>query len=164
MLDAIPGNGAKLCRLDPIHVGSIRTKYPGVRIVPVTFCEPAIKVRPAARRRRTATSSRSGQTVIRVVSEPDGQPVPRAFVQAFTDFDESIGDERTTNSRGEVHLSLDGARTIEDCSSIRSPTLELSSRRRSGSSSRVELKPIDLDFTDCLRFFYGDASLDAGDG
>jgi len=87
-------------------------------------------------------------------------------VQAFTDFDESIGDERTTNSRGEVHLSLDGARKIERL--YVDPMANYWSFEAEDVPVRkaheIQLEPLDLEYRDCLRFFYGEAELNAGEG
>jgi len=166
VLDSIYEDGAKLCRIDMASVAPLRAKYPGVRVVPVSYCTTALKARPAVRDRAATGSASSNKTIFRVVSAVDGSPLPRATVTAFTDFDNGIGDERTTNRAGEVHLSLGRPRSVERvyveprANYWSRLVMEVSIR----SNNVIELQPIDLAFTDCLRFFYGNAELDMGEG
>ena len=166
VLDSIYEDGAKLCRIDMASVAPLRAKYPGVRVVPVSYCTTALKARPAVRDRAATGSAASNKTIFRVVSAVDGSPLPRATVTAFTDFDNGIGDERTTNRAGEVHLSLGRPRSVERvyveprANYWSRLVMEVSIR----SNNVIELQPIDLAFTDCLRFFYGNAELDMGEG
>jgi subtilisin len=162
VVDQIYDGGASLCQIDMTQAAALRAKYPGVRIVPVSYCDTAVKRRPHV----TGRSSAATRMVIQVVSAFDGRPLPHAKVSAYIDFDKGTGERRTTNSKGEVHLSLHRARTLE--------RLYVDPRANYWSSFEtnvpvhkirvVRLTPLDLRFTDCLRYFYGNAPLEAGNG
>jgi subtilisin len=166
VLDSIRENGAKLVEMSPDFVSDLRAKSPGLRIVPVVYYFPARAPRPAL----AAAAIAAGTAVkasLTVVSKKDGRPVPGAYVVAFTDFGARSGASGKTDRKGIASLSLPaGTRKIERlyvyCQkgfwNVLKRNLNLS------VPLTVSMLPIDLSYVDCLRRFYGNAPLSAGDG
>jgi subtilisin len=166
VLDSIHENGAKLVEMSPEAVSSLQVEQPGLRIVPVVYYYPARAPRPmpAAAPKAAAADLKIALTV---VSKGDGKPVAGAKVVAFTDFANRLGASATTNSKGIAALSLGGAskkveRLYVYCESGFWNALQRNVMLKTGGT--IELLPIDLGFTDCLRHFYGASPLNAGQG
>jgi subtilisin family serine protease len=167
VVDSIHEDGAKLVELPPEAIPALRTFQPGLRLVPLVYFRPAVsRVSVQSGPRATATGVGVSITVS-VVSKADGSPVAGATVVAFTDFENRIGAQGQTRSDGSVSLALGASsRTIERLYiypkagfwSGLSRSLVLRSGQEYG------LAPIDLSFTDCLRFFYGNSPDGAGQG
>jgi len=169
VIDSVRENGAKLVELSRDEAVGLRAEQPGVRIVPVVFYYPALAPRPAIAARATAagTTTTGSGIVIKVVSKKDGAGVANAKVVAFTDFVNRAGAQGTTNSKGEVSLKLGGSSKKIERLYIYSEKGFWNGLRRNvtiSSGKEFALLPIDLVFTDCLRFFYGNAPDDAGQG
>jgi len=167
VLDSVREDGPKLVEMSPEAVSDLRAEQPGLRIVPLVFYYPAVRPRlsvesgPRRAARRQAT-----RLTLRIVSLSDGRPVAGAFVVAFTDFEERVGAQGTTNRRGEVRLALGGSRRIERLYvypekgfwSLLKRNLQVR------SAIDVRLRPVALGFTDCVRHSYGNAADEMGTG
>lgn len=166
VIDSIHENGAKLVEMSPESVSDLQAEQPGVRIVPVVFYYPARAPRPmpGATPKAAAASLKISLTV---VSKTDGKPIPGAKVVAFTDFANRIGDGATTNNKGVVALSLGASSKKVERLYVYSEQGFWSALKRNitlKSGLKVELLPIDLTFTDCLRHFHGNSPVTAGRG
>ncbi len=165
VLDSIHEDGAKLVEMAPDALADLRAEQPGMRIVPVVFYYPAVAPRPAV---ESSAQTRQGVRLkLKIVSRADGAPVAGADVVAFVNFAERIGAQGTTNSRGEVSLSLGGSsKKLQRLYVF--PRLEfwglLKKNITVTTEQQLGLRPIDLAFTDSKRHFYGDAPAGAGAG
>lgn len=107
--------GAKLAVATPQELATLRVEEPGVRAVPVVFYDTMHSPRlRATKRPKPLTTSRAAKAaspavpkplLVQVV-DPAGNAIRGALVVAFTDFANGIGHDGTTNSRGEVRLTL----------------------------------------------------------
>jgi subtilisin len=168
VLDSIHEDGAKLVEMAPQAVADLRAAQPGMRIVPVVYYQTARAPQPAIE--SPVLAARAGVSVkltLKIVSRADGKPVAKAFVVAFTDFAAGTGAQGTTNSQGEVHLSLGAASKKLDRFYV-IPRLGfwglLKKNLTVTTGMQLGLRPLELGFTDVKRFFYGDALLAAGAG
>jgi len=165
VIDSIHENGAKLVEMSPEAVSELQTEQPGLRIVPVVYYYPAKAPRP------TPLAGPKAATVglkinLTVVSKATGKPIGGAMVVAFTDFQNRTGAQGKTTKKGKVSLAL-GARKKVERLYVYSPNgfwnvLDQDLTLRSGM--KVEMVPIDLSYTDCLRYFYGNSPASAGQG
>ena len=168
VLDSIHENGAKLISARPETLSALRAGQPGLRIVPVTYYYPAVSPRPAlAKGPKTLATGAALKIKIRIVSAAAAEPLAGVDVVAFTDFQQREGAQGTTNSKGEVSLALGASsKKIERLYLFPKhgfwPGLRRSITLKSGLS--LPLDPIDLSFTDCVRFAYGTAALSMGQG
>lgn len=168
VLDSIQDQGAKLVELSPDEVSALRAAQPGVRVVPVVYYRTAEAPRAAIRGGPTRGAASLGTRLsVRVVSIRGGTPVPRAEVVAFTDYEAGIGAQGTTNTQGVVHLALGGTRRKVQRLYVYSEGGYWNLLRKGvtlTSGGVIRMRPIDLNFTDSVRHFYGSAPLDAGHG
>jgi len=167
VLDSVRPDGPKLVELPSDTVSAFRALQPGLRLVPVVYyypaLEPHVRIREGVRRTKT---KQARKLTLRVLSSPDGTAVAGAFVVAFTDFEEGLGAQGTTNRRGEVGLELGGATRLERLYvypakgfwSLLKKNVKLSARLE------VHLRAVELGFTDCVRHFYGKAEDGSGSG
>ena len=166
VLDSIHEDGAKLVELSPQAVANLRAQQSGMRIVRVVYFRPAVAPRPTiAARPKTATAGVSAKIAVKVVSRKDGKPVPGADVVAFTNFQNRIGAQGTTSSKGEVSLALGAAKKKLERLYI-FPRVNfwglLKKNLTITSGQEFGLLPVDLGFTDALRFFYSNSPAGAG--
>ncbi len=168
VLDSVRENGAKLVELSPQETVALRAEQPGVRIVPVVYYYPALAPRQAVVSRAKTTAKGAGiKIILKVVSREDGTAIAGANVVAFTDFLDRVGASGTTNKKGQVSLGLGAStRKIERLYIYAERSFWSGLKRNVTLSSgmKFSLIPIDLSFTDCLRFFYGISPDDAGRG
>ncbi|MGH9838233.1 MAG: S8 family serine peptidase, partial [Blastocatellia bacterium] len=168
VLDSIHEDGAKLIEMAPDAMADLRAEQPGMRIVPVVFYYPALAPPPAVESPVKAAQTRQGVRLkLKIVSRADGAPVAGADVVAFINFAERIGAQGTTDSRGEVNLSLGGSsKKLQRLYVF--PRLGFWGLLKKNITVTTEqefrLRPIDLAFTDSKRHFYDDAPADAGAG
>jgi subtilisin len=168
VLDSVHEDGAKLVELASGSVSDLRAQHPGVRLVPIVYYHTAVAPRPTvASGPRMAASTAAVKTTLKVVSRQDGSPIAGAFVVAFTNFAEGEGAQGKTNRKGEVRFSL--GRTAKKLQRLYIypekgywPLLKKNILLTSGN--QIGLKPIDLGYTDALRYFYGKSPDDAGAG
>lgn len=169
VLDSIHEDGAKLVEMPADAVADLRAAQPGMRIVPVVYYQPARAPRPSIEQpvTRSAAPAASLKLTLKIVSRTDKKPIAGAFVVAFTNYAASTGAQGTTNSAGEVRLSLGGMSAKLDRLYV-FPKLGfwglLKRNFTVDSGAQFALRPIDLGFTDSKRFLYGDAPVGAGAG
>ncbi|HYV95870.1 MAG TPA: S8 family serine peptidase [Gemmatimonadaceae bacterium] len=167
VIDSIHENGAKLVEMSPESVSALRAREPGIRIVPVVHYFPALAPRMAVAKKFKATAASTGTIDIVVASAGDGAPVTRATVVAFTDFDARVGAQAKTNASGVARLALGGSsKKLERLYVYPNGGFWNGFRKnfQIKTGTKVALEPIALDFTDCLRHFYGNSPLTAGSG
>jgi subtilisin family serine protease len=166
LLDSVNEYGAKLVEIAPGALSALRAHQPSLRLVPISFYHPAVL--PRLRVEARAVAARAAVKVrLSVVSRKGGAPVAGALVVAFTYFEDRVGAQGRTNSRGEVSLALGSS----------SPRLQrlyvypekdywtaLKKNFTVSDGTRVAVIPLALGYTDCLRFFYGSSSPKAGKG
>lgn len=156
VLDSVHDDGVKLVELTPQALLDLRSRAPGLRIVPEVFYEVARAPRPqVCGRPPGATGAASGRVALRFVWGAGGAPLAKALVIALTDTRQGLGDQGHTNADGVVRLSLGDAGSIarlyvyprEGCW----PTM----RRRVAlpASGDIVLRPIDLAVPDLLQTF-----------
>ncbi|MCI0337671.1 MAG: S8 family serine peptidase [Acidobacteria bacterium] len=167
VLDSIHEDGAKLIEIAPENISDLRAEQPGMRIVPVVFFTPALAPRPPIELpvKPGRASGVSVKITLKIVSRADGKPIAGADVVAFTDFKNREGADGTTNKNGEVRLSLGGSsKKLQRLYVF--PRMSfwglLKKNITVTSGKEFSLRPIDLNFTDAKRFFYGDARDGAG--
>jgi len=168
VLDSIHENGAKLVEVSPQAISDLRADQPGLRIVPVVYYTPAVAPRPTiVSGPKVAAAGVSAKITVKVVSDKDGSPVGGAMVVAFTDFEARAGAQGKTNSKGEVALALGATSKKLDRLYI-FPKVNLWGALKKGvtitSGNVFKVTPVDLSFTDGLRFFYGNSPDAAGTG
>jgi subtilisin len=168
VVDSVHEDGAKLVELTPQQMSDLRADQPGLRIVPVVYYYPAIAPRPTPRSAPTmAKAAVAAKITLKVVSKKDGKPVANASVAAFTDFANRVGKGGTTNSKGEVSLSFGSSSKKLERLYIYSPKGFWNFMKKNvalSSGMQIQMLPINLTFTDVLRFFYGNPPDDAGQG
>jgi subtilisin len=166
VIDSIHENGAKLVEMSPESVSDLQAEQPGLRIVPVVYYYPAKAPRPmpSATPKAAAAALKISLTV---VSKANRKPIAAAKVVAFTNFANRTGAQGTTNKKGIASLALGSASKKVERLYVYSASgfwnvLEENIMLKSGM--KVEMLPIDLSFTDCLRHFYGSSAATAGQG
>lgn len=161
VIDSVAENGPKLVEGDEGLAERINRPGSPVRAVPeVTYQIP----RPLEFE-LTDTTASAGQVVIECLDDQSGQGVPGADVIAVTDLANRIGRRGTTDSSGKVAMQLSGA-TIEALY-IYGPTGYWGAYRDNvaiQSTIQVRLAPVDLQFVDSVRHYYGQSGFDAGPG
>jgi subtilisin len=168
VLDSIHEDGAKLVELSPDSALAIRAHQPGLRLVPVVYYRPAVAPRFTVRLGPRSAAKPTVKIKLEVVSRKDGGPIAGAQVVAFTDFANLIGAQGTTNSKGQVNLSL-GAMTKKVARLYVYPPEKgfWGALRRNltvSSGMRISLRPVDLPYTDALRALCGHSPENAGAG
>jgi subtilisin family serine protease len=167
ILDSIAENGAKLVEMSPDDVANLQTEQPGIRIVPETFFSIArVRRKLLSSPRAAAVGAAAVNLTIQVVSQANGTPVVGSNVVAFTDFANRVGAGGVTNSQGKVALALSAGQRIERLYIYAEHSFwsALQENVTLKNGMKVELTPIDLSFTDELRFFYGASDLNSGQG
>jgi subtilisin family serine protease len=185
VLDSIHDDGAKLVEMTADTAQDLLASQPGLRIVPVVYYRPArvrreIELTPKAAAARAAKAAKvakdlavkaakaakAAQTVVTVTSAADGRPVRGATVVAFTDFAHRVGAQGTTSAQGVVKLALGAGALIEQLYVY--PKKDFWGAWRKNVSPRggidIALTPVALDYTDALRYYYGNAPDGAGAG
>jgi subtilisin len=168
VLDSIHEDGPKLVELLPEEAITLRAHQPSLKLVPVVYYRPAVAPRWHIKSRSEVTAKRAAVKItVRVVSKKDAAPIPGASVVAFIDFEKAIGDQGTSNSKGEVRLSLGG-------SSKKLQRLYvypekgfwgyLKKNITVTSGTTIGLNPLNLSYTDSLRYLYGNSPDGSGKG
>jgi hypothetical protein len=168
VIDSIGETGAKLIEMQPNELSNLRANSPGVRIVPIRYYDVARVPIPVPEHGPKKLGAKAAvQLSLRIVSAADDTPVPGAEVIAFTNFASRDGAQATTNAQGVVRLDLGtSSRKLERLYVY--PRLGfwtfLKMNTTIANGDTINLQPIDLGFTDCLRYFYPNAPLEAGAG
>jgi subtilisin len=171
VLDSIHEDGAKLVEMSLQSATNLRAHEPGVRIVPVVYYRPAVAPRPmpvsSPRAAATAAAGVATKVTVTVVSAKDGSSVVGATVVAFTSFARRAGSQGTTNAKGQVTLLAPAAGKKIDRLYVypeKSYWPALKKQVALSADMQIQLTPLDLAFTDALRFFYGSTPTTAGQG
>jgi len=168
VIDSIHEDGAKLVEMSPSAALALRARHPGLRLLPIVWYELAIAPRASTLVAPPVPAARGAAMITVTVTAADHHPVVGAIVVAFTDFAARRGAQGKTNARGQVRLTLGGASRRIDRLYVYPPDDGLWGFLRRNFLLRdgfqVSLEKLDLAFTDCLRFFYGNSPDDAGQG
>jgi len=167
VLDSVHEDGAKLVELSSGSVSDLRAQHPGVRLVPIVYYHTAVAPRPTvASGPRMAASTAAVKTTLKVVSRQDGSRL-QGFCCRVHQLCRGEGAQGKTNRKGEVRFSL--GRTAKKLQRLYIypekgywPLLKKNILLTSGN--QIGLNPIDLGYTDALRYFYGKSPDDAGAG
>ena len=166
VLDSIREDGAKLVEMTADTAKDLHAAEPGLRIVPVVWYRPAVVRHEIETKVRAAQATAAAKTEVTVTSDTDGKPVRGATVVAFTDFENRRGAQGVTNAQGVVRLALGGAATVERIYVY--PKLGFWGTLKKNVSARrgieVTLIPVTLDYTDALRYYYGNTPDGVGQG
>jgi subtilisin len=168
-LDSIHEDGAKLVEMLPEDASTLRAAHPGLRIVPVVYYFPAVAPRHsiAAAAAKAKTKAAGAAIKIQIVSSLDQSPVVGATVVAFTDFAGKVGAQNVTDARGQASLSLGAATKKIERLYIYAEGSFWNGLQRNitlKTGAKFQLRPIDLAFTDELKFIYPSVPLTAGSG
>jgi len=170
VVDSIGDDGAKLIEATPQEALALRSAQPSLRVVPVVYYSTAVAPRrqvrtPVPTLARGITSTEP--LTVRVVSESDCAPVAGAFVLAFTNLAASAGAQAVTDGDGVARLDLGGPSVPVERLYVY-PITAYWTMRQDGitltDGAEVQLHPLDLGYTDCLRYFYRNVSESAGEG
>jgi len=161
VVDSLGPDGAKLVELTAESVLAMRALRPDLRIVPVLWYTPAFVhprqvESPAAPAGRTKAAA-SDAITLKVVSKEGGAPVANAFVVAFLDYAGNVGAQGTTAADGTVSLGLGGTSVKLDRLYVYPLGAHWSlvkKRLTVTSGAKITLTPLDLGYTDGLRYFY----------
>lgn len=169
VVDSLGADGAKLIEATPPEALALRALQPGMRLVPVVYYEPAVAPRKQVRAAVAVPGSSAAAPAtitLRVVSETDGAPVPGAIVVALTSVAAGTGAQAVTDGQGQVELRLGSSVVLERLYVY--PTTAFWTLRKDRftltDGVQVALRPLDLGYTDCLRYHYRNVSDDAGKG
>jgi subtilisin len=167
-IDSIGEDGAKLVEISPDVLPALRADQPGLKIVPVVYYRTAVAPRFVIESGPTVSAAKTAAKIkLKIVSKKNGDPVAGAMVVAFTDFANLIGAQGTTNSKGEVNLPLGAtSRKLERIYIYPEKSFwsVLKKNITVTSGTQFALEPVDLTFTDALRYFHGSSSDQIGDG
>jgi subtilisin len=168
VLDSIDEDGPKLVELFPDEAITLRAHQPSVKLVPVVYYKTAVAPRWSIQSRPKAATERAAVKItLKVASKKDATPIPGASVVAFVDFEKGIGDQGTTNRKGEVRLSL-GASSKKLQRLYVYPEKGfwgcLKKNITVASGMKIGLAPLDLSYVDSLRYLYGNSPDDSGTG
>ena len=168
VLDSIHEDGAKLIEISPESVADLQAEQPGIRIVPEVFYYPARAPRAKVAIAPKVAAARATVSIdLTIVSDPSGSPIAGAKVVAFTDFASKSGLEGVSDAKGRVSLAFGKASVRLERLYVYSESgfwnlLETDVKIRPGM--QVALRPLDLTYTDCLRYFYTNVALSDGKG
>lgn len=165
VLDSIAEHKAKLIEVAPEDLAAFRGAHPSARLEAVVYYQPALiryEVAEAAASVAAATT-----TTVTVTSSSDGKPVANAIVVAFTNFAAKSGAQATTDAQGQASLALGGGPHQIDRLYVYPknqfwPVLHRNLTLSDGD--KIALLPIDTSYVDCVRRYYGGATLDDGKG
>jgi subtilisin len=168
VLDSIYENGPKLVELFPDEAITLRAHQSSLKLVPIVYYRSAVAPRVTiASRPKTAAGRATVKIKLKVVSKRGAIPIPGAAVVAFIDFKKGIGDQGITDSRGEVRLSLGGStKKLQRLYVYPEKGFwgYLKKNKTVTSGTTIGLDPLDLSYTDSLRYIYGNSPDDFGPG
>jgi hypothetical protein len=156
VIDSIHETGAKLVLIKDDELADFRFSYPGLRIIPEKFYRRAYREEMLGKSfRRAANKEAAAFKSQLTLTDNKKNPLANIYVVAFTDFANRTGDSGTTNANGVVNLKL-GAQKVERLYVY--PDHSYWGFFRKGfnisASYAISLKPVELTFTDSLRYFY----------
>lgn len=168
--------GAKLAVATPQELAALRVEKPGVRAVPLVIYEttrsPRLRVTKQPKPLASPSSARAAKLAkvnpLRVkVVDAAGKPIRGAVVVAFTNFANGIGDDGTTNSRGEVRLRLVGGPQVQVLAIYADVTGHwglVQHGIKLVDNYSVQLTAVDLAANDFVTHLYGSSKANDGEG
>jgi subtilisin len=167
VVDSISPDGAKLVEATPEAAMSLRAAQPSVRLVPVVYYTPAVAPPMRVEEAPAGTAKALKATAMTMQVMSGGAPVANAIVVAFTNFAAKAGAQGVTDAQGRVSLALGGSSVAVERLYVYPEGANWSMLKKKVAMSngmKVSLSPLDLVFTDGLRYFYGNAPDKAGAG
>jgi len=161
VLDSVHEDGVKLVKIDPEKISDIQMAFPGVRVVREVFFNKAVipkqKIAPGIKKLTVGKSIK-----ITLVSEAD-EKVAGAQVIAFTDFQNGVGAQGTTNASGHTTLKFPiSTKAIQRLYVYPKhtywPLLRKNLKLGAGGVD-VSLTLIDPAYADAVHYFYNNATL-----
>lgn len=169
VIDSIGRDGAKLVELSPQDALAVRALRPDLRLVPVVYYTPAVA--PIEQIEAGVTTARRGAAgdsiTVQVVSKKGALPVANAFVVAFVDYKARTGAQGVTDSDGNVSLALGAASKKLQRLYVYPLDANWSLLKKNvtiTTGTKITVTPLDLGYTDGLRYFYGNAADTVGAG
>ena len=169
VVDSIGPDGAKLVELSPQDALAVRALRPDLRLVPVVYYTP--QVAPVPQIESGVTTARRGAAgdsiTLQIVSKTGAAPVANAFVVAFVDYKARTGAQGVTDADGTVSLALGAASRKLQRLYIYPLDAHWSLLKKNvtiKTGTKVTVTPLDLGYTDGLRYFYGNAADTVGAG
>lgn len=167
VLDSVHEEGAKLVEITVDEVQKLRAAQPGLVVVPEVFFQPAVQMYQVATLAKVAARAAAKKVVVKVVSQTDDAPVAGAQVVAFTNFATREGAGGVTSKAGTVSLAFPSS--IKGLQRLyvypeHSFWGALQMKVSLSPNMTVKLTPIDLGFTDSVRFFGGAGKMTDGQG
>lgn len=169
VIDSVREDGPKLVRLTAEAAAAVNSQNSILRAVPlVSYDRPRPHAIPQLLPDRAGPASpAAGSVTIRCLDSSTGQPIPGCDVIAFTDFANRFGDQAQSDASGEAHLSISSA-TIERLY-IYSPDMFWGAYRKGmtvagGGTIDIDIEPIDLTYTDAVRYYFGSSKFDPSTG
>jgi subtilisin len=162
VLDSIRHDGAKLVEINEKDIHSLRQAHPDLQIVPIVYYEiaraPTYKIR-ASPSSHVVGRTISGPVKFKILDAVSATPIEKVRVVAFTDFENRFGAEGTTDSNGEVELSLGNLPVNIERLYFYPPLSGFWGRYEENvmlnSSVQVQMEPIQFPFIDSARYFHG---------
>jgi hypothetical protein len=153
VLDSIDTEGAKLISISNEELANFRFSYPGLRIIPEKFYNPAIASREIIRIQLNEAQALT--TVTLRITNPDRQGIPGVTAVFFSDFSASRGASGVTDAEGMVILKLNSTEAeriyiYPEHSYWGHFDLNVSL----GREMNFTLEPVVQGYQDALRYFY----------
>lgn len=154
VLDSIHDKGAKLINIKNEELADFRFSYPGLRIIPEKFYQPAVSAKEKIRIQ--LTQKKLVPTTKFKITDPANQPVAGATVVVFTDFEAGKGASGVTDGLGLVLLKLSQEISAERIYIYPEHSYwgYFKKNARISKEMRIKLQPIDTGYKDALRHFY----------
>jgi len=156
VLDSTRDTGAKLVQLPEDVVAEVRAAQPGLRIVPEVFYQPQ-RYMPVIRvQARQQAQAPKAAVQIQFVDKVSGQPIQNAYVVAFTNFEQRVGEGGNTDAEGKISFKSLGGQTIEQLYVYPAKDYWSLWRRNLKFTNKevFKLQPVKLDYVDAKRYFY----------
>ena len=167
VLDSISPDGAKLVELPSQSMLAIRSLLPSLRLVPVRYYTPATAPLMEVATQAARAAATAPTITIKVLSKAGKKPVVGAIVVALTDAENGVGAQGVSDSEGKVELRLGSACAEIQALYVYPADAHWTLRKRKltiKTGTVISLLPLDLGYTDALRFFYGNPELGVGTG
>jgi subtilisin family serine protease len=164
VLDVVQENGPKLVEADTQTADVINASTAPVRMVPVIEY-PKPRLFPWANKPLVNSPAANTHNIEVLVRDGTSQaPVSDANVIAFTDFAGRFGAGGKTGANGKVTLTVE-TKPLERLYVYSPPGYWGGFRQNvSGSSITVDVEPVDLQYVDCVRYYYGQSNFDPATG
>lgn len=166
VIDSVHEDGPKLVELSEESAHALRQQHPGMRLERVRYYDLAVSSLPDPS--PPAGASGRPSITLQILEGNSSSPIRGIPVTAYTDFDNRVGDEATTDGSGEVVLTLGGQQVTVERLFVRPPRSGFwgayRENQRITSGDTIRLDPIDLTVPDVVRHFYPEGGVGGGDG